>query len=104
MEQIWDLDLTNILDDLEEDGIIVDLVYVEKKVLGIPLPLIQYSQKEATSIRDIFLSILANTTVWISNKVIQLKPFFTSSDDDTLGTVGKRSKIIRKNKQDPATP
>lgn len=77
---------------------------LKKKISSTPLPHIQWSQKESTSIRDKFQSILANTNVWISSKGIQLKPFSSSSDDGTVGPVGKRSKIITKNKQDSATP
>lgn len=65
MDQIREFDLTNILEDFEDDGNVLDLAYVDNKVSSTILPLIQWSQKECTSIRDRFQSILTNTNVWI---------------------------------------
>lgn len=45
-----------------------------------------------------------NTNMWISSKGIPLKPFSSSSDDDTTSPIGNKSEIRTKNKQDPSTP
>lgn len=57
LDQIQEFNLVDILDDLEEDGNVIDLTYVENKVSSTPLPLIQWSNKESTSIKDRFQSI-----------------------------------------------
>lgn len=66
VEKIENLDLVEVLEDLEEDGDILDLAYERKIIVGLPLPLIQWSQKENTSIRAKFQRILDNTTVWLN--------------------------------------
>lgn len=54
VNQIREFDLANISNDLEDDGNVPDLAYVDNKVSSTPLPLIKWSQKESTSIRDRF--------------------------------------------------
>lgn len=92
------------MDDLKDDGNVLDLAYIDNKVSSTPLPLIQWSQKVCTSIKDRFQSILMNTNVWISSKGIPLKPFSSGFDDDIVGPMGRRSEIRTKNKQYPTTP
>lgn len=104
VDQIWEFDLIDIPHDLEEDGNVLDLTYVENKVSSTPLALIEWSQKESTSIKDRFQSILANANVWLSSKGIRLKPFSSRSDDDIIGHVGRILDIRMKNKQDSSTP
>lgn len=81
----------------------MDLTYVDKKLSSTPFPLIQWSQKEFISIWDRFQSVPLNTNIWISSKGISLKPFSSSSDDDTTRPIGKGLEIITKSKQDPTT-
>lgn len=88
--KIRKFNLVDISDDLEDHGNILDITYVDNKVPSIAFPLIQWSQKEFTSIPDRCQSNLTNTNVWLTNKGIQLKPFSSGFKDDTAGLVGKR--------------
>lgn len=74
LEQIVDLDLTKILEGMVDDKKILDLEYIEQRVVEAPLPVVQWSQKECTSIFDIFQLILANINTWLkSNNIKTIK-------------------------------
>lgn len=103
VEQIEDFGLADVPEDLEENSDILDPMYEKNKVSSTPLPLIQWSQKECTSIRAHVQSILTNTNVWLSLHGVPIKLFSPTSDDDTAGPMGKRAYIRTKNKQDLAT-
>lgn len=60
------LNLIDVHDDLVDDGNILDPVYESKKIANTPLSFIQWSHKEAISIRAKFQRILANTNVWLT--------------------------------------
>lgn len=64
---------------MKDYGNILDATYADKKIAKTLLPLIQWSQKEMTSIRVGFQNTLANTNVWLLHKGIQLKSFNTRS-------------------------
>lgn len=63
VDQIREFDLVDIPNDLEEDDNVLDLTYVDKNVSSTSLPLIKWSQKESTYIKDKFQIIFANTNV-----------------------------------------
>lgn len=104
LEQIENQNIIDIPQDLGDDRVFLDPAYENNKVVDSPLPLIQWSQKENTLIRTRFQSILANTNVWLTQKVIQYKYFQTGSEDDTTWLVGKTSKLRTKNRQDTIVP
>lgn len=104
VEKIENFNLANIPKNLEEDGDILDPMYKKNKVVRSPLPLIQWSQKENTSIRVRFQNILDNTNVWLTLHGVQLKPFETRSDDDIARPMGKTFELRTKNRQDPIAP
>lgn len=66
VEQIENFGLVDVPGDLEEDDDILDPMFEKKKVSSTPLPLIQWSQKECTSIKACFQSFLPNTVIWLS--------------------------------------
>lgn len=104
VEQIENFGIVDVSDDLEEDGDILDPLYENNEVSSTPLPLIKWSQKECIFIRERFQSILKNTNIWLYLHGVPLKLFSSSSDDDTVGPMGKRSEIRTKNNQDVVVP
>lgn len=74
LEQIVDLDLTKIPKGMVDDEKTLDPKYTEQRVVEAPLPSVQWSQKECTSIFDRFQPILANTNAWLkSNNIKTIK-------------------------------
>lgn len=61
-------------------------------------------KRSALLLGHIFQSIFTNTNVWLSLYGVPLKPLSSTSDDETIGPMGKRSKMRTRNKYDPATP
>lgn len=77
IEKIENFDLADVPKDLEEDGDILDDAYERNKVVGLPLPLIQWCQKENNYIRIKLQKIFDNTTAWLNIHGVQMKPFQT---------------------------
>lgn len=102
VEQIENFYLVEVLKDLEEDRDILDPTYEKDNIIGLPLPLIQWSKKENTSLRARFQGILNNTSVWLNLHGVQLKPFQAESfEEEDAGPKGKFSKLRTKNRQEP---
>lgn len=98
-EQIKNFELANILEDMQEEDDIVDPAYVGKKIADIPLPPIQWSQKEMISIRERFQPTLANTNIWLEKRGIELKFFKIGSEEEYIEEpFGKSEDLIIKNK------
>lgn len=91
MEQIVDLNLTKIPEGMVDDEKILDPDYIEQRVSKAPRPSIEWSQKDCSSIFDIFLSILANTNAWLKSNDIKTIKIKVGARDDSTRPVGRKS-------------
>lgn len=99
LEQIVFLDPIKIPKVMVDDRKTRDLEYTEQKVTEAPIPSIQWSQKECTSIFDRFQSILANTNALLKSNNVKTIKINVGAEDDSMGPVECKSEVRVKSKE-----
>lgn len=99
LEQVIDLNLVDIPKGMIDDGNVLDPEYVTWRVDEAPLPLIQWSHKEFTSILERFQPILANTHTWLKGNGVRLIKIKVGKEDDSMGPLGRKYEIQIDNKE-----
>lgn len=93
LEQIIDLNLMDIPQGMIDDGNVLDPEYLSRRVEEAPLPLIQWSHKECTSILERFQPVLANTNTWLKGNGVRLIKIKVGREDDSTRPLGRKSEI-----------